>query len=913
MFHAGSSGVDYLNAAIGLGGLLGAFAATTLSAKRLALTFGAAILLWGAPIAVLAPLSLFGLAILCLAAVGAANAFEDVALITLLQRSTPDGLLASVLGVLWGLAMTAVAVGSIVAPWVVASVGDRTSLVVVGLVLPVLALVFGRRLADIDKTVQPREGLKLIDGVPMYAPLSLAIKERVAASLLRVPVRAGETVVQAGGPGHRFYIVGAGQLRIGRAGVHLLDVGPGDYFGEIALLKDVPRTASVTAVVDSVLYALGRDAFLVAVTGHAASVVLARQVVTERQPEDGGQPLQTGDPASVRRGRTVWCRWSTTETIEGGPREGHAAGLGGKSVLEAAVSLGSQPPAVTFEHPYQLPELQWRDAVRDGGQRLASRRRLGRSVLRRLDGGPPRVLTGSGGTPDGSPETRPKLRARRLRQQSRRSRTSAGSVPGDLGWSRFLYARPGEHHPAAGRDLAPPVSKHGAGEQDTMTPVTKEETMILGTQYYRPPFPERRYWHDDLAAMVDAGLDTVQLWACWGWIEAGPGKYRFDDYDDLVSMAGSVGLQVVISTVAEIQPFWIPRLLPGSEMVDHFGRAVRSSLRQECNVGLTPGGCFDHPGVRDKLGAFLEEIGRRYRGAEALFAWDCWNETRWAVQADAYVCYCHHTVAAYREWLRGRYGDLEGLGAAWHRRYDSWDDVVPGKSPGRPYTDLVEFEAFLTWRSARHAAFRAGRLRDADGSHLVLAHCGKPAVFSSGSEFEQAVSRGNDFDLAEVLDGFGCSHFPAWEHYSVTELGSRIEEICSAVGSKPAWVSELQGGGARSGLGVWPAVDPGAQQRWVWGAYGRGIKAVLFWCWRDEVFGRESSGFGLMGSDGQSAGRLELMAQTGRVLKQNDALFDGYRPDPPEVGVLFSQGSYQLDWRRTATRRRKRAGACSAG
>lgn len=214
MFHAGSSGVDYLNAAIGLGGLLGAFAATTLSAKRLALTFGAAILLWGAPIAVLAPLSLFGLAILCLAAVGAANAFEDVALITLLQRSTPDGLLASVLGVLWGLAMTAVAVGSIVAPWVVASVGDRTSLVVVGLVLPVLALVFGRRLADIDKTVQPREGLKLIDGVPMYAPLSLAIKERVAASLLRVPVRAGETVVQAGGPGHRFYIVGAGQLRI---------------------------------------------------------------------------------------------------------------------------------------------------------------------------------------------------------------------------------------------------------------------------------------------------------------------------------------------------------------------------------------------------------------------------------------------------------------------------------------------------------------------------------------------------------------------------------------------------------------------------------------------------------------------------------------------------------------------------
>ena len=57
--------------------------------------------------------------------------------------------------------------------------------------------------------------------------------------------------------------------------------------------------------------------------------------------------------------------------------------------------------------------------------------------------------------------------------------------------------------------------------------------MILGTQYYRPPFPERDLWHQDLAAMVKAGLDTVQLWACWGWIEPEPGRYRFDDYDEL--------------------------------------------------------------------------------------------------------------------------------------------------------------------------------------------------------------------------------------------------------------------------------------------------------------------------------------------------------------------------------------------
>ncbi|MGD0441616.1 MAG: alpha-amylase family protein [Acidimicrobiales bacterium] len=422
------------------------------------------------------------------------------------------------------------------------------------------------------------------------------------------------------------------------------------------------------------------------------------------------------------------------------------------------------------------------------------------------------------------------------------------------------------------------------------------DTMILGTQYYRPPFPQRQLWHKDFADIVAAGLDTVQLWACWGWIEPEPGRYRFEDYDELMQEAADAGLRVVISTIAEIQPFWIDRELPDAHLVDHMGHVVRSSPRRECNVGLTPGACFDHPEVRDRMGAFLTALARRYASSKTLVAWDCWNETRWAVHGDGYVCHCRATVQSYREWLAARYGDLEGLGAAWHRRYASWDDVVPGKQPGRPYTDLVEFEAFLTARSAGHAAFRAECLRRSDTNHPVLAHCGKPAVYSSGMDYEQAVSRGNDFDLAEVLDGFGCSHFPAWEKISASELGTRIEATRSATGSKPAWVSELQGGRACAGFGVWPAVDPGTQQRWVWGAYGRGIKAVLFWCWRDEVFGREASGFGITGSDGQSAGRLERLAGTARVLRNHEALLDAYRPDVPEIAVLFSQGSYQLDW-----------------
>ncbi len=430
--------------------------------------------------------------------------------------------------------------------------------------------------------------------------------------------------------------------------------------------------------------------------------------------------------------------------------------------------------------------------------------------------------------------------------------------------------------------------------------------MILGTQYYRPPFPDARHWRSDVARMRESGLDTVQLWACWGWIEPEPGVYRWDDYDELVALAEGVGLKVVISTVAEIQPFWIHRVVPGSEMVDHMGRTVISSLRKECNVGLTPGGCTDNPVVREHMAAFLREIAERYRSAPTLAAWDCWNETRWAVQADGFVCYCDYTVRAYRSYLDQRHGGLDGLNAAWKRRYQSWEDVKPGKFADRPYTDLVEFQGFLTDRAAAHAAFRWRAVRSGDPDHLIVAHCGNPSVFSTGRDnpttfsrernFEQALSRGNDWDLADALDGFGSSHFPIWQGISDVDLGARLEAVRSAVRSKPMWVSELQGGSARNAIDVTEAVPAAVQQRWVWNAVGRGAKAVIFWCWRDEVFGGESSGFGLTGADGKSEERLAGLRATGDVLSRHEELLDAYVPDRARVGVFFEERNYHLDW-----------------
>jgi MFS family permease len=282
VLETGQGAVGYLTAALGVGGLIGAFGAVTLEGRRLAVPLGVALAFWGLPIALVAPRPYLPAALLLLAVVGAANSVEDVAGFTLLQRIVPDDVLTRVLGVTWGLVMGAVGLGSIAAPAIVSAVGARAAFAVVGAILPVLTLITWRQLVAIDREVgAPAEEVALVSGVPLFAPLSVAAKEHVAGKLVPIAVPAGEVVVRAGETGDSFYIVADGELEITANG-RRAKARRGDFFGEIALLRDVPRTATVTATTPSHLYELGRDDFLAAVTGHAAVRAAGEAVVEDR-------------------------------------------------------------------------------------------------------------------------------------------------------------------------------------------------------------------------------------------------------------------------------------------------------------------------------------------------------------------------------------------------------------------------------------------------------------------------------------------------------------------------------------------------------------------------------------------------------------------------------------------------------
>jgi hypothetical protein len=285
LLDLGDSGVGYLNAAFGVGALVGALAALGLTgARRLSPAFMLGIGLWGAPLVLLGLWPSTAAALILFGVVGAANSLVDVAGFTLVQRAVPDAVLARVFGVIQFTWLSSVGIGGVLAPVLLDAFGTEKSLIVTGLFLPALVVLVGRRIATIDAQAAAPEAqeLRVLGSVPIFAPLPGMTLEHLAGRLVPLRLEPGTVVVREGDPGDRFFIVADGTVEVSEYGRAIAELGPGGYFGEIALIRDVARTATVTTSTQTVLYALDRDDFLAAVTSHAPSAEAAEEVVSAR-------------------------------------------------------------------------------------------------------------------------------------------------------------------------------------------------------------------------------------------------------------------------------------------------------------------------------------------------------------------------------------------------------------------------------------------------------------------------------------------------------------------------------------------------------------------------------------------------------------------------------------------------------
>ncbi len=276
--------VGYLNALWGVGGVLGMIVALgMLHRGTLAAGLAAGCLLIGAPLLVMAGVATAGAAAAGLLVLGVGYALVEIAGETLMQRMASDEVLARVFGVLEGTYMAATGIGAALAPVLIAVAGIDGALLAVGLALPLLALARWRALARYESGAAiPERPFQLLRGVPLFAPLPVAAVENLTLRLDTVGAAAGEDIIRQGEDGDRFFVIDEGRVEVLVDGRRVREEGPGEFFGEIALLHDVPRTATVRALDDVRLVALDREEFVASVTGNRRSVTAADAVIGER-------------------------------------------------------------------------------------------------------------------------------------------------------------------------------------------------------------------------------------------------------------------------------------------------------------------------------------------------------------------------------------------------------------------------------------------------------------------------------------------------------------------------------------------------------------------------------------------------------------------------------------------------------
>ena len=293
----GGSAVGWLTAAFGAGGLAGgAAAAGAVRITRLGRSYIAGMLLWGLPLALLAVSPAVAIAYLALVVVGIGNAVVDVSAFTMVTRLAGSGTAGKVLGALEFVVLAGLATGSILTPPLLRVLGVRGTLALLGGGLAGLALAHAVRFSRLDRaTPAPGPEAGLLTSLPMFAPLPLAVTELLAGEIEPRQFPAGAVVIREGEAGDHFHVIVDGSAAVSVRGAPRPSLQPGDCFGEIALLRDIPRTATVTAKQPLHTLALGREEFLTAVTGNRTSRAAADALAAQRLSTD--EPDRSDGPA----------------------------------------------------------------------------------------------------------------------------------------------------------------------------------------------------------------------------------------------------------------------------------------------------------------------------------------------------------------------------------------------------------------------------------------------------------------------------------------------------------------------------------------------------------------------------------------------------------------------------------------
>lgn len=283
ILDAGAAGIGYLNSLMGVGTVIGGLVILARVGRgRLGQDMVFGVLGWALPLVAIALFPSPVTVVAALAVVGLSDPWVNLGFDTIPQRITPERIISRVFAAVESSLIAAMALGAVTAPLLVHLLGLRGAMAAFGAVVTLIALASLPRMRRLDARLAEPEHTDLLRSIDVFAPLPPATVESLARRLQPTSYVAGSTVMVEGDQADGFFVILSGRVEVTRGSATLRTEGPGEYFGEIGLLRDLPRTATVTAVEDTELLALDRSDFLAAVTGQQESSRVAEDVVGRR-------------------------------------------------------------------------------------------------------------------------------------------------------------------------------------------------------------------------------------------------------------------------------------------------------------------------------------------------------------------------------------------------------------------------------------------------------------------------------------------------------------------------------------------------------------------------------------------------------------------------------------------------------
>ena len=415
---------------------------------------------------------------------------------------------------------------------------------------------------------------------------------------------------------------------------------------------------------------------------------------------------------------------------------------------------------------------------------------------------------------------------------------------------------------------------------------------VFGTQYLRGFSPDPANWEHDLERISDLGFNTIRVWLVWGVLEAREGEIDFAYLDRILSCAEKNNLQTILLFHLHGAPEYLIRKYPQFRYVNRAGLPFEPSARSNTPSGGWPGLCPDNPEVQRMEERFIREIvtfaGKRAYGYEPINEPHMWIDAS-GLQVNDF-CYCPATREAFRHYLQQKYGSLEDLSRAWGRRFDCWESVRPA-TWNFGYADQVDFREFTMKNIAALVRRRAAVIRKYT-DRPVFAH-----AWGGGSTScpQLGAMAFDDWRNAAEMDSWGCSGFP--ERVEVTpRLAQTMDATRSAANGKTFWQSELSAGNTGGAINFPTPASPDLMTLWSWTSLFHGAKGLLFWQYRPEIYGNESSFFSLTDRSGRATDRLLAIEKMGRVIAKYEKLFMTAQTPSAEVALLFAPRAFLLDW-----------------